>query len=113
MKILLKIMGQKLYHRITKAIAAADSPFPRSGAQSKLTHWQLIQLEPPFNSVYLESQPEEMPIVLMEISDAAAIEQLRTMEQRESLHVRSVFSTANDIAPRKTSGRPSSCLHMS
>ena len=99
MKILLKIMGQKLYHRITKAIAAADSPFPRSGAQSKLIHWQLIQLEPPFNSVYLESQPGEMPIVLMEISDAAAIEQLRTMEQRESLHVRSVFSTANDIAP--------------
>lgn len=99
MKIVLKVMGQTLYQRITKAMAAANSPFPRSSAQGKLIHWQLIELEPPFNGDCLDTPLGELSIVLMEVSNAAAIENLTTIERRESLHIRSVFSLAHELAP--------------
>ena len=99
MKIALKIMGQMLFARITKAMAAANSPFPRSSNQGKLIHWQLIQLESPFNSGHLESPPGELSITLMEVDDAATVENLRAIERRESLHVRSVFSFTYELSP--------------
>lgn len=99
MKILLKVMGPSLYSRITKAIAAANSPFPRSSAQGKLIHWQLVELEPPFNSSYLENSIGEYSIMLMEVADLVTIENIRTIEQRESLHVRSLYSLDHELAP--------------
>ena len=99
MKILLKVMGAFLYHRVTRAMASANSPFPRSSAQGKLIHWQLIELQPPFDSSCLETQDGEVSFVVMEIGDLATIENLRTMEQRESLNVRSVYSINHELAP--------------
>ena len=99
MKILLKVMGESLYHRVTKALAAANSPFPRSCSQGKLIHWQLTSLEPPFNSACLENASGELSVVLMEVTDLVTIENLRTMESRESLHVRSLYTLSHDLAP--------------
>lgn len=99
MKILLKVMGPSLYHRVTKAMASANSPFPRSSAQGKLIHWQLVELRPPFNSSCLENADGELSFVLMEIEDLVTIENLRTIEQRESLHLRSVYSLDHELAP--------------
>ena len=59
MKIVLNIMGNTLYQLITKAIASAKSPFPRSGADGKLITWQLLPLAPPFNSDYVENVSSE------------------------------------------------------
>jgi DNA-binding response OmpR family regulator len=99
LKILLKVMGPSLYQRVTKALASANSPFPRSSAPSKLIHWQLVELQPPFNSSCLDNAEGELSFVLMEIDDLAIIENLRTIEQRESLHVRSVYSLDHELAP--------------
>ncbi len=99
MKILLKVMGPSLYHRVTKALASANSPFPRSSSQGKLIHWQLVELQPPFNSSCLDNAEGELSFVLMEIDDLVIIENLRTIEQRESLHVRSVYSLDHELAP--------------
>lgn len=99
LKILLKVMGPSLYHRVTKALASANSPFPRSSSQGKLIHWQLVELQPPFTSGFLENANDELSFVLMEVDDLIIIENLRTIEQRESLHVRSVYSLDNELAP--------------
>lgn len=99
MKILLKVMGQSLYHRVTKALASANSPFPRSSAHGKLIHWQLAELQPPFDSSCLENADGELSFVIMQIDDLVTIENLRTIEKRESLHVRSVYSLDHELAP--------------
>ncbi len=99
MKIVLKVLGDSLYHRVTKALAAANSPFPRSCAQGKLIHWKLVRLEPPFSSQVLDNAPGEWSVVLIEVSDQVTIENLRTIEQRESLHVRSMHRPEHPLAP--------------
>ncbi|MEY3721436.1 MAG: hypothetical protein RL618_1955 [Pseudomonadota bacterium] len=99
MKILLKVMGASLYQRVTRALASSNSPFPRSSTQGKLIHWQLVELLPPFDSSCLDNASEELSFVLMEVDDLVIIENLRTMEQRESLHVRSMYSLEHELAP--------------
>jgi len=99
LKILLKVMGASLYHRVTRALASSNSPFPRSSTQGKLIHWQLVELLPPFDSSCLDNASEELSFVLMEVDDLVIIENLRTMEQRESLHVRSMYSLEHKLAP--------------
>ena len=74
MKIVLKIIGNTLYQRITKAIASAKSPFPRSGADGKLITWQLLPMAPPFNSDCVENTSSELSVVIMEAQDLAIIE---------------------------------------
>jgi len=98
-KIVLKIMGNTLYQRITKAIASAKSPFPRSGADGKLITWQLLPLAPPFNSDYVENDSSELSVVIMEAQDLAIIEDVRTIERRESLHARSAHGPTQEISP--------------
>ena len=99
MKIVLKIMGHTLYHRITKALASNKSPFPRASAEGKLITWHLVSLTPPFNSDYVENPNGELSIVIMEAQDIATIENIRMVERRESLHVRTSHGLPQEISP--------------
>ncbi|MCE2870264.1 MAG: hypothetical protein LW714_02480 [Oxalobacteraceae bacterium] len=99
MKIVLRVMGHALYQRITKALASTKSPFPRAGTEGKLINWQLVPLTPPFNSDYVENPTGELSVVIMEAQDLATIENLRMIERRESLHVRSKHGLTQEITP--------------
>lgn len=99
MKILLKVMGASLYHRVTRALASANSPFPRSSSQGKIIHWHIVELEPPFDSSCLDNENGELSFVLMVVDDVVVIENLRTIEQRESLNVRSMYDLEHELAP--------------
>ena len=111
MKIVLKIMGEALYQQVTKLLAAAQSPFPRSGMQGRLIQWKLVQLQRPFNSSCLESSADEPSLVLMEVSEMLDIENLRSIELRESLHVRSAFSLARELSPLLVILKPDVTTH--
>lgn len=99
MKIVLKIMGHTLYQRITKALASTKSPFPRASAEGRLINWQLVPLNPPFNSDYVENPTADLSVVILEAHDLATIENIRMIERRESLHVRSKHGLTQEITP--------------
>jgi DNA-binding response OmpR family regulator len=76
MKIALRVMGDGLFSRLTKEIAAQDSAFPRRLGNTQLVSWQLERLEPPFRLDHLDSEPNQSAVALVEIQDAAQIEML-------------------------------------
>ncbi len=99
MKIVLKIIGHRLYQQVTRALASGKSPFPRSGSEGKLLTWQLVPLSPPFKSEYVENPFSDLAVVIMETHDLAAIENVRMIERRESLHARLSHSLSQEISP--------------
>ncbi len=76
MKIALRVMGDSLFSRLTKEIASHDSAFPRRLGNTQLVSWQLERLEPPFRFDYLDTEPHQAAIVLVEIQDPSQIEML-------------------------------------
>lgn len=76
MKITLRVMGDDLFGRLAKEIAAHDSAFPRRLGNTQLVSWQLERLEPPFRFDYLDTEPNQAAVTLVEIYDAAQIEML-------------------------------------
>lgn len=76
MKIALRVMGDGLFSRLTKEIAAQDSAFPRRLGNTQLVSWQLERLEPPFRLDYLDTELNQAAVALVEIHDAAQIEML-------------------------------------
>ena len=73
---MLRVMGEDLFNRLAKEIAAHDSAFPRRIGNTQLVSWQLERLEPPFRIEYLELDPGQVAVVLLEMNDAADIEML-------------------------------------
>jgi hypothetical protein len=69
-------MGEDLFNRLAKEIAAHDSAFPRRIGNTQLVSWQLERLEPPFRIEYLELDPGQVAVVHLEMNDAADIEML-------------------------------------
>ena len=76
MKIALRVMGDGLFSRLAKEIAAQESAFPRSLGNTQLVSWQLEQLEPPFRLDYLDNEPNQAAVALVEVHDATQIEML-------------------------------------
>jgi DNA-binding response OmpR family regulator len=76
MKIALRVMGDGLFSRLTKEIAAQDSAFPRRLGNTQLVSWQLERLEPPFRLDYLDTGLNQAAVALVEIQDAAQIEMI-------------------------------------
>lgn len=99
MKIVLKIIGHTLYQQVTRSLASGKSPFPRSSSEGKLLTWQLVPLSPPFKSEYVENPFGDLVVVIMEAQDLAAIENVRMIERRESLHARLSHSLSQEISP--------------
>lgn len=76
MKISLRVMGDGLYSRLAKEIAAQDSAFPRRIGSTQLVSWQLEKLDSPFRIDYLDSEPNQAAAVLVEVNDATQINML-------------------------------------
>lgn len=76
MKITLRVMGEILFGQLAKEIASRSSAFPRRIGHAQLVSWQLERLEPPFRIDYLESEPNQATVVLIEVYDATEIDML-------------------------------------
>ncbi|MFN5353297.1 MAG: hypothetical protein ACK5BB_04830 [Burkholderiaceae bacterium] len=76
MKIALRVIGDSLFNRLAKEIAAQDSTFPRRLGSTQLVSWQLERLESPFRLDYLDTEPNQAAVVLVEVRDATQIEML-------------------------------------
>lgn len=76
MKIELRVMGEVLFARLAREIAAQDSAFPRRIGATQMVNWQLKRLEPPFRIDYLDSEPGQAAVVLIEVNDATQIDML-------------------------------------
>lgn len=83
MKIHLRVIGCRLFNRLTREIAAVDSAFPRRLCASKPLVWQLEHLEAPFSMQYLDDVPERVSVVLIEGSDPYVLDELWAVGSQE------------------------------
>lgn len=87
MNIYLRVMGDRLFERVTKEVAAANSAFPRQLHTGKPLRWRLERIEEPFGTHYLDNTPEHVSVVLIEAADASIIDELWSIGSREYLAV--------------------------
>ena len=73
MRIFLNILGERLFERVAKEVAALDSAFPRRLGSAKLLSWHLERLAAPFQAKYLQPASDDISVLLVEISDAAEL----------------------------------------
>ncbi len=71
-------MGNRLLERLVTELAALDSAFPRQIGSGNLLRWQIEQITSPFCAAYFSNTPARVSVVLVEVSNAAAIEELWT-----------------------------------
>lgn len=83
MKLVLRVMGERLLARVTKEIARADSAFPRQYGIGTPLHWQIEALPPPLTAACLESNPMRISVVLIEAHDTAIVDSLWSLSSRE------------------------------
>ncbi len=82
MKIVLQILGDALFERVTKEVAARDSAFPRRLSQTRLLHWHIEKLSPPMQIDYLARPANQTSVVLIEVRHASDIEMLWEIGRR-------------------------------
>lgn len=87
MNVYLRVMGRRLFERVTKEVAAVHSAFPRHLHSGKPLRWRLELIEGPFGTHFLENTPERVSIVLIEASDPLIIDELWSVGSREYLAV--------------------------
>jgi DNA-binding response OmpR family regulator len=83
MKILLKILGDELFDRVTRELAAANSAFPRRLSPANALNWQIRRLEAPMCPDYLYDSPDHASVLLIGIQDPSDIESLWSIGSRE------------------------------
>lgn len=97
MKVHLRVLGSRLFERVTREIAATDSAFPRRLPTGKPLRWQLESLDEPFDTRHLDNSPEQVSVVLIEASDPAIMDDLWAIGSRECL---AIYDTrAHDFPP--------------
>ena len=76
MKIFLKILGQRLFERVAREVAALDSAFPRRLGHAKLLSWHLERLDAPLRADHVEPSADCISVLLIEIRDPSEVEAL-------------------------------------
>lgn len=84
-RVFLRIMGQTLFERITRELAATNSVFPRTHMQGKPISWQLEKIQGPLIADHLRHTSQGLPVVLIEADDMRIIDHLWVMSNREFL----------------------------
>ncbi len=97
MKVLLRVLGQRLFDRVTREMAAADSAFPKRLCTGKPLRWHLELLEAPFGTTHLENSPEQIAVVLIEASNPYIFNELWAIGSREYLAI--CDDRSNDFPP--------------
>lgn len=85
MKVFLRVLGHRLFDRVTREMAAADSAFPRRLCTGKPLRWHLELLEEPLSTCHLENSPEQTAVVLIEASAPYIFDELWAIGSREYL----------------------------
>lgn len=85
MKIVLRIVGRRLFERVAKEIAALDSAFPRRLGNARLINWHLEFLPPPFQMGYLCTGSHPIAVVLVDARHPASVEEFWQIASREYL----------------------------
>ena len=73
MKIILRILGERLFERVAKEVAALESAFPRRLGSAKLLSWHIERLAAPLQATHLRNASDGISVLLIEISDAAEL----------------------------------------
>ncbi len=76
MKIFLRVMGNRLLERLATELAALNSAFPRQIGPGKPLRWQIEKIDSPFCANYFTNTPTRVSVVLVEVINTAAIEEL-------------------------------------
>ncbi len=97
MKVFLRVLGRKLFDRITKEVAATHSAFPRYLSPGKPLRWHLEQLAEPFGTHHLDNTPDRVSVVLIEASDPLIVDELWSIGSREYLAI--CESNRHDFPP--------------
>lgn len=97
MRVFLRVLGRKLFDRLTKELAAIHSAFPSYLSAGKPLRWQLELLSEPFGTHYLGNSPDRVSVVLIEATDALIIDELWTIGSREYLAI--CESNRDDFPP--------------
>ena len=98
-RVFLRVMGQTLFERITKELAALNSAFPRTHLHGKPINWQLEKIDPPLIADHLRHTSQGMPVVLLEANDSRIIDHLWVISNREFLGMTASQNHLNAPAP--------------
>jgi DNA-binding response OmpR family regulator len=98
-RVFLRVMGQTLFERITRELAALNSAFPRTHLHGKPISWQLEKIQPPFIADHLRHTSQGLPVVLLEADDSRVIDHLWVISNREFLGMSAAQNHLNAPAP--------------
>jgi DNA-binding winged helix-turn-helix (wHTH) protein len=99
MRIVLKIMGRKLYELLTKEMASLNSAFPKRYKQGKLIDWQLRLIDDNLGPDDLNNPPSSLSVILIDAHDLHILEKLKKLEKQEYLYLNSLPDFPFGVAP--------------